>query len=269
MAQKPTPKAKTPKIDPEFRDFLPAPNAITDEDLRKSIIKDGVLQPLIVWEEKGILVDGHRRKKIAEELKVPYRTKVLSFKNREEVLLWMVNHQVGRRNLTPKELSFYRGQEYLTKQAAQKNANPDEPKNVAAEVAEKHGVSERTIHRDANFAEQINAAPDKAAALKAASGKLHCERCERVGPTKGCAACKELKAKAGKKPTFNRSKASGEVKFEWTSFNFHLGKVVRSIDEIVKEYPAEKNSSDHEVAADLAERFVKVMAAWQRRMTGK
>jgi len=37
----------------------------------------------------------------------------------------------------------------------------------------------------------------------------------------------------------------------------------------VKEYPAEKNSSDHEVAADLAERFVKVMAAWQRRMTGK
>ena len=51
------------KIDNEFRDLIPALRPEELEGLEQSIKEDGCRDPLIIWEEEGILVDGHNRKR--------------------------------------------------------------------------------------------------------------------------------------------------------------------------------------------------------------
>lgn len=263
-------KAKTPKIDPEFRDFLPHPGEEAKAELRASIVRDGIIQPLIVWEETGILVDGHRRFEIAKALKLAFRVKVISFPDRNAVLAWMAAQQVSRRNLTPAEMKYFRGREYLAKVNSGNT-------NAATEVAEKHGVSQRTVHRDAAFAKQVDAAVktgvSKSVVLEAANKKanaLYCSRCTRNGPVRSCPRCLELQKAAGKtkKNPFGK-KSSGDVKFTFEAYQMHLGYVVRGLDEIAKQYPSEKGGLDHTTVSEACERFVCLFNGWQSRLTGK
>jgi hypothetical protein len=71
---------------------------------------------LIVWDSKEyglILVDGHNRYNICTEHKVSFRIKRMSFSDLEEVKAWMIDNQLGRRNLNPDQMSYYRGLKYL------------------------------------------------------------------------------------------------------------------------------------------------------------
>jgi hypothetical protein len=46
-------------IDPEFLALIPPLSATERQGLEASILAEGCRDPLIVWEEKNILVDGH------------------------------------------------------------------------------------------------------------------------------------------------------------------------------------------------------------------
>ena len=84
-------------IDKEFEELIPP---LTDDEysrLELSIIQDGCRDPLVVWGD--ILVDGHNRYKICEELSIPYETVNKDFKDRDEAKLWMMHNQLARRNL--------------------------------------------------------------------------------------------------------------------------------------------------------------------------
>lgn len=82
----------------EFRALLPPLSADEFETLKKSILKEGIREPLLVW--RGILVDGHNRYKIATELNLPFEKKEITFESEEDVKVWMIDNQKGRRNLT-------------------------------------------------------------------------------------------------------------------------------------------------------------------------
>ena len=85
-------------IDDEFSRLIPS---LTEEEyagLEASILKDGCRDALIVWGE--VLIDGHNRYRICTEHKVPYETRQMEFKNRDEVLLWIMRNQLSRRNLS-------------------------------------------------------------------------------------------------------------------------------------------------------------------------
>lgn len=63
------------------------------------------MQPVIVWQEKGILIDGHTRRKAAIEAdiaQIPYIEK--SFVSEEAALDYMYHIQFSRRNITDSEL---------------------------------------------------------------------------------------------------------------------------------------------------------------------
>ena len=45
------------------------------------------------------IVDGHNRYEICTKHDIPYRTIVKEFDNREDVICWIINNQLGRRNL--------------------------------------------------------------------------------------------------------------------------------------------------------------------------
>ena len=84
-------------IDQEFAGLIPP---LTDEEykgLEASILAEGCRDALVVWGE--VLVDGHNRYRICEAHGVPYNVVQRDFADRNEVLLWMLHNQLGRRNL--------------------------------------------------------------------------------------------------------------------------------------------------------------------------
>lgn len=86
------------KIDKEFQSLIPPLQQEEYDKLKDSIKNEGIRDPLITW--KGILIDGHNRYFIANHLKVKYKVQEKKFKDKNEVLLWMINNQLGRRNIS-------------------------------------------------------------------------------------------------------------------------------------------------------------------------
>lgn len=90
------------KIDPELRGLLPP---LTDEEykqLETNIVENGFDKnfPIIEW--NGFVVDGHNRYKICKDNNITdYVVGTLAYKTKEEVMEWMLDVQLGRRNLSP------------------------------------------------------------------------------------------------------------------------------------------------------------------------
>lgn len=91
------------KIDPEFRDKIPALTTEEFQQLRENILNDGeVFEPIIVW--NGTIVDGHNRYKVIQEHpEIPYHIKEMPFADKWEAFAWMFKNQLGRRNIQAKD----------------------------------------------------------------------------------------------------------------------------------------------------------------------
>ena len=145
----------------ELSDFIIPLGQGEFQQLEQNIIEEGCRDPLIVWENgnKNILVDGHNRYKICKKHGVAFKTKKMSFRDVDEVKAWMVNNQLGRRNLNPDQLSYYRGVKYINIRKAKggfDNVKSKGQNNSTAEkLSGKYNVSESTIKRDAKFAEGL------------------------------------------------------------------------------------------------------------------
>ncbi|MCA9320526.1 MAG: hypothetical protein KDB53_07315 [Planctomycetes bacterium] len=88
------------KIDDEFRDLIPPLSPQEQVLLEESVIRYGCRDALLVWEEKGILLDGHNRHSICEDHGIEFEVKGLSFDDRSDALHWMIRNQLGRRNIS-------------------------------------------------------------------------------------------------------------------------------------------------------------------------
>jgi len=134
--------------------------------LRDNIQRDGLLEPITIWaEQSGTILDGHNRYAICQELGIGFRTKALSFLGIEAAKLWILEHQVGRRNLTDDQRAIIwndiRQQRAAVSRAAAivkardakaapgtvgDNASPTKPRTIAAVVAESK-IPERTLRK--------------------------------------------------------------------------------------------------------------------------
>ena len=86
------------KIDPEFKNFLPALSEEKTQNLRDSLIANGCIDPIVTW--NGIIIDGHNRYGICQELKIPFDYVEKDFADRDEAKFFMLQTQVCRRELT-------------------------------------------------------------------------------------------------------------------------------------------------------------------------
>ncbi len=85
-------------INEEFAKLAPK---LADEEYRQleeNILKDGCREPLSLW--KGILLDGHNRYKICQKHKIKFDTVDIKVDSRDDANIWIINNQLGRRNLT-------------------------------------------------------------------------------------------------------------------------------------------------------------------------
>ena len=156
-------------IDPEFKSLLPALDKDTYALLEENLIQNGCRDSLVLWGD--ILVDGHNRYEICTAHDIPFNIIYKEFVSREDTLIWIISTQVSRRNLTPIQLSHYRGLHYKAdrkivsnpdgknRQNLVESQNETQPRNqsTATRLAEKYSVSRATINRDAKLAEAIDA----------------------------------------------------------------------------------------------------------------
>ena len=157
-------------IDEEFRILLPTLDAETFRLLEENILQHGCRDPLVLW--NGILIDGYNRYKICSHHNIPFTTVTMEFDSREEVLIWIISNQVSRRNLTPIQLSHFRGLHYKAEKKIQGKNNRFAQKSkksqnetfysvsTANRLAEQYNVSRNTIIRNAKLAKTLGAIGD-------------------------------------------------------------------------------------------------------------
>ena len=154
------------KIDNEFKMLLPVLDKETFALLEENILLNGCRDPIVLW--GNTIIDGHNRYQICMEHDIPFNTVEKEFDSRDDVLIWIVSTQIARRNLTPIQLSFFRGLHYIADKRIQGTNNQyvqkrENRQNVgfqgstAKRLSEQYRVVPRTIERDAKIAEAINA----------------------------------------------------------------------------------------------------------------
>jgi ParB-like chromosome segregation protein Spo0J len=88
------------KIDLEFSALNPPLSPDKRARLKESIETEGLRDPLMVWEGHDTLVDGHTRLRICQELGLEPKTIERPFEDRDAVEIWILQNQLGRRNLS-------------------------------------------------------------------------------------------------------------------------------------------------------------------------
>ena len=90
--------SKCLNVEPELQQLLPALSESEYAGLESDILKNGVLSPLVVWND--IIVDGHHRYAICQKHGLPFETVAMTFGSIDTAKLWAWQHQEHRRNLT-------------------------------------------------------------------------------------------------------------------------------------------------------------------------
>ncbi len=169
-------------IDPGFQALIPPLQSEELSQLEANLKRDGCRDPLVVWEESGILLDGHHRFAICQRDGLPFATVALSFADRDAARLWVVMNQLGRRNLTPfqrTELVLVAKPLLATQAKARQQAGgrekvrqtSDKPIDTKKELAKLAGVSHDTIHKVEVLSER--ATPETKAKLRTGDVTIH------------------------------------------------------------------------------------------------
>ena len=146
-------------VDKEFESLIPPLSSEEFAQLEENCVKDGIRDPLVVWElpDGDILVDGHNRWKIsAKHAGIRFNVVKMHFENRDAAKEWILKNQLGRRNLP----SYVRAQLALRLKpiiAAKAKANQGTRTDISQKSVKSHdtqkelanvaGVSHDTIHK--------------------------------------------------------------------------------------------------------------------------
>lgn len=172
---------QTLRIDPEFKAQIPPLTQEERRQLEENILAEGeLLAPILVW--NGTIVDGHNRYEILQSHpEIPCSVRDLELETREEVLVWICKHQLGRRNLTPEQKKFLMGKQYdAEKQSAGFHGNQHtRPVPSAGAQNEHQQTAEKTCERIAQE-NHVSASAVRRAALFAAGVDLAEELCPGI-----------------------------------------------------------------------------------------
>jgi predicted transcriptional regulator len=131
-------------IDPEFEALLPYGDKTEDSLLEQSVVdSNGPTDPLVLWGDSNILIDGHRRLKICKLHGLPFKTINEPLATREAVKVWMLTKQLSRRNL--RDTSKHRLVRELYDRIRSEREGRDG--NAADKIAEVMGTTRRTVYR--------------------------------------------------------------------------------------------------------------------------
>jgi len=170
-------------VDPEFKALIPPLSADEYGLLQTSILGEGCRDAIVVWQGQNIILDGHNRYTICTANGVPFRVVERAFETRDDAIVWIIQNQFGRRNLT----GFVRGELALKlkdaiarKAKAQQGQRTDilqnfakcEPVHTRQELAKAAEVSHETIRK----VETVSTKAPASVKEKARSGDISIHR---------------------------------------------------------------------------------------------
>ena len=159
----------------ELQALIPPLSAEEYAQLEANILQDGCRDPLIVWPYDGqvIILDGHNRYHICTEHQREYQCIELPLLDLDAAKLWMIENQLGRRNLTPDRMHELRGKQYnlqkklsrgggdhSSAEAVEQKLHNDTFDDTATRLAKEHKVSRSTIIRDGKYADALDTIAD-------------------------------------------------------------------------------------------------------------
>ena len=111
----------------ELKNLIPALAQEELEQLENNIVQHGCQTPIQLWQTPKqnvglasedsddvayVLIDGHNRLTICKNNNLPFEVYMLSFASMKETKDYMINLQLGRRNLSLSQISYFRGLRY-------------------------------------------------------------------------------------------------------------------------------------------------------------
>jgi hypothetical protein len=128
--------------------------------LEESIKIEGCRDPVLVWKGHNIILDGHTRRELCIRHGKQVKVREVDLQDERAAIEYILQLQRQRRNLTREAMSYFRGAEYNavkqqhggSRRGKKSSGQIDQLKATAVRLAEKYGVSEKTIRRDAIFA---------------------------------------------------------------------------------------------------------------------
>ena len=152
------------QIDAEFKELIPPLKPEEYEQLEKNILEEGIRDAIVTWD--SIILDGHNRYKIAQEHDLPFVEMPMTFADRNEAKDWMIDNQLGRRNLEPNQRDYLIGLRYRGEKLRQGGTGANQyseqsehfvhSAKTAEKLGELYGVSHMTIQRAEKFADGID-----------------------------------------------------------------------------------------------------------------
>ena len=166
-------------IKQEFKDLIPPLSTEELEGLEKNLLANGCEQPIKLWH--GFIVDGHNRYHLCSKHALPFKTEELARENESQVIFWIIDHQLDRRNISlySRGRLINRKRAEYTKEAEKRmlsgvaldphqnsGEGSDDPKDkwTDRKLAKESGISHDTLSRIAKIEEK--ATPEQKQALE-------------------------------------------------------------------------------------------------------
>lgn len=145
-------------LDKDFRALMPKLTASEYSKLEQSIINEGCRDALIVWND--ILIDGYNRYEICQKHSIDFKTISILFADRNVVTNWIIDNQLGRRNLTVEQKNYLIGKKYKEAKKEhggdRKSSYQNDNLKTHQKIAEEYKISEQTVIRAEKFADAVD-----------------------------------------------------------------------------------------------------------------
>ena len=139
-------------------DFKNLIRPLSEEEYKRleiSCMCEGIRDPLVLWGD--VLIDGHNRYEIAQKHNLEYKTVNHKFPDDNAAKVWIIQNQIGRRNLSAYDRSVLALElkpliqekakaQQIRKSVCQKS-DKQKPIDTKKELASFAGVSHDTIHK--------------------------------------------------------------------------------------------------------------------------
>lgn len=154
-------------IDPEFKALIPPLLPEERSGLESMIVAEGCRDALVTWQ--GVLIDGHNRYEICQNHGIPFRVEEKDFDSRDDVIEWIYQNQLSRRNLTDEKRTYLIGKAYSHRKnryggdrkseevkSSPQNEDLITPQKTAEKIAQEHNVSRATVERAETYAKAVD-----------------------------------------------------------------------------------------------------------------
>lgn len=150
------------KIDKEFKEWLLPLTKEERNQLELSLVAEGCRDPLVLW--GNTLIDGHNRYEICTQYNIPFNKVQKDFSSHEEAKNWIINNQLGRRNITSEQRDYLIGRLYKEQKkehGGDRKSEESRGQNVpligtAERIAEQFKISEKTVKRAEKFVDAVD-----------------------------------------------------------------------------------------------------------------